>query len=286
MHLGAVGEFMRPAARQFAAGRNPAVAPRCDLQAFTLIELLVVMAVISILAALLLPALSRAKGSGESVSCLNNLKQLQLAWKGYEADNDDWFPVNTSRVIGAQPQSISNSWVLGNAQFDTTTSNLVAGSLYAFVGSAATYHCPADHATVAGNLALEHTRSYSVEGWLGSNFNFGGDWIWPDPSAPGYTGKTRESLITQPGPADVFVFIDDDERTIDDGIFIIGDVDWWDCPADRHNHGANLSFLDGHVEHHRWRDPKNAAHWTRPTNPVVAKDKPDHDWLVSLLPTN
>ncbi len=82
---------------------------------------------------------------------------------------------------------------------------------------------------------------------------------------PGYTFKTRDSTITQPGPSDVFVFIDDNEWTIDDGIFVIGRIHWWDCPADRHNHGANLSFLDGHLEHHRWRGPKNATQLD-PTN--------------------
>ena len=62
----------------------------------------------------------------------------------------------------------------------------------------------------------------------------------------------KMSAYGVPGPSDVFVFVDDNERTIDDGIFVIGHSGWWDCPADRHNHGANLSFLDGHVDHHRW----------------------------------
>jgi prepilin-type N-terminal cleavage/methylation domain-containing protein/prepilin-type processing-associated H-X9-DG protein len=259
-------------------------------EAFTLIELLVVIAIIAILAAMLLPALSKAKTNAQSIYCLNNLKQLQLGWKLYETDNNGWFPVNTSRVIAGQPESISNSWVWGNAQFDTNTTNITTGSLYPDINSVAVYHCPADQATVKGSASAQHLRSYSIEGWLGSNFNFGPEWDWPDPNPSeigGYVYKTRDSTLTRPGPSEVFAFIDDNELTIDDGIFVIGEGDWWDCPADRHNQGANLSFLDGHAEHHRWVSPKNhAAHWTRPMDPNVSKDAADHSWLVSRLPTN
>lgn len=255
-------------------------------RAFTLIELLVVIAIIAVLAAMLLPALSKAKVKGQSTCCLNNLKQLQLGWKLYETDNNGWFPVNTSRMIGGYPQSIANSWVLGNAQHDADTTNITAGSLYPDVNSIPVYHCPADRATVKGNAAVQHLRSYSIEGWLGANFRFGGDWDWPSSNPTTYVYKTRDSILTQPGPADVFAFIDVNDQTIEDGIFVIGEIDWFDYPADRHSQGANLSFLDGHAEHHRWRGPKTIrGTWTYGTDPQVTKDLPDHDWLVAHLPT-
>jgi prepilin-type N-terminal cleavage/methylation domain-containing protein/prepilin-type processing-associated H-X9-DG protein len=249
---------------------------------FTLIELLVVIAIIAILAAMLLPALAKAKAKAQSTYCLNNLKQLQIGWKLYETDYNDCFPINTSRVLAGSPQSISNSWVLGNVKLDVTTSNIVNGSLYPFVASVASYRCPADHATVQGKASIPHTRSYSIEGWLGANFNYNDGWFWPDPFHTGsYVYKTREFLTTFPGPSDIFALIDDNEKTIDDGIFVIGSVEWYKCPADRHNQGANLSFLDGHAEHHRWLAPKAALNWTRPFDGDIA----DYDWLVARLPT-
>ena len=251
-------------------------------EAFTLIELLVVIAVIAILAAVLLPVLAKARAKSQSAYCLNNLKQLQLGWKLYEGDNNGWFPVNTSRLVSGVPESTSNSWVLGNAQYDTNTTNITAGSLYPLVASLSVYHCPADQLIVKGSTSVQRLRSYSVEGWLGANFDYHDGWFWPDPRY----AKTRDSTITWPGPADVFAFIDDNELTIDDGIFVLGTDEWYDYPADRHSQGANMSFLDGHVEHHRWVRPKHPVNWARPAPPNLLGDALDHNWLVGRLPTN
>ncbi len=253
-------------------------------RAFSLIELLVVFTIILILAAMFLPVLSRAKSHAQSTMCLNNLKQLQLGWKLYESDNNDWFPENVSRVIGGIPQSVSNSWVLGNAQFDVYTTGIRGGSLYTYENSTSIYHCPADEATVQGNASLHHTRSYSVENFLGSNFDFGGRWVWPEPYPIPYVYKTKESLITQANPSEIFVFIDDNEQTMDDGIFILWNY-WFDYPANRHRQGANLSYLDGHVEHKRWVSSKAAPKpYTYGMN-LEPRDRQDFFWLVDRMPT-
>lgn len=224
--------------------------------AFTLIELLVVIAVIAVLAAVLLPAVSRAKMTAQSISCINNLKQLEVCCHLYTTENDDYLPLNKAGGFVAAPSGTNspttvqniNSWCPGIAPLDVNTTNLEQGVLFRYNRSPAIYRCPSDQSTVVGHPGLLRTRSYCMS--IGINC--------PDAS----NSFQKFTQIDRPTPSNLFVLIDTHEQDIWDGTFgIFSSDNWWadywlDLPADRHRQGANLSFADGHVEHWRWEAPK------------------------------
>jgi len=240
--------------------------------AFTLIELLVVIAIIAILAALLLPALNRAKESSKAAGCRNNLKQLEICWHLYAVDNQDVLPPNDS-VMTLSPNSsvlaAGISWCPDHARTDTNTIDLQRGVLFPYNTSVGIYHCPADLSTVqtatGQNLPQLRNRSYnmsqSVNGYPGFHDPFG--FIAELPA------WKRLTDIVRPLPTELFVFIDEHPDTMVDAQFgnpvqIPGlDQIWWDMPADRHNQGAGLSFADGHVARWRWRVAKTFSSYAQ-----------------------
>lgn len=236
--------FSIPSAPRLRCGRKVLA-----WRAFTLIELLVVIAIVAILASLLLPALSQAKGMAHTNACLNNLKQLQLAWQMYADDNNDVLAVNEVVLRGAtfpDWESPTNSWVAGNALKDTNDSKIRMGSIFQYANSSAVYRCPADKSTVIGNSQLLRTRHYSMSASM-NGVTFG------SPVTPGFR---KHSDIKDPSPTKGFVFIDEHPWSIDgDGLFAVarrGEWKWGSFPDARHRNGASLSFADGHVKHWRW----------------------------------
>ncbi|HEV2456693.1 MAG TPA: prepilin-type N-terminal cleavage/methylation domain-containing protein [Verrucomicrobiae bacterium] len=222
---------------------------------FTLVELLVVIAVIVIITAILLPILSKGKQAVQNVSCLNNLRQLEMCCHAYSVDNGDYLPPNEPGGFVSAPSSTNtpsivtnNSWCPGIAPLDMTVANVQAGIIYPYNNSPGIYRCPADVSTVDGHPTVLRARSYCMDISL-----------YCDDAVNTFKKYTE---IRNPSPAQLFVFIDTQEDDIWDATFGIFDSSsyfagyWLDLAADRHSRGANLSFADGHVEHWHWKAPK------------------------------
>jgi prepilin-type N-terminal cleavage/methylation domain-containing protein/prepilin-type processing-associated H-X9-DG protein len=241
---------------------------------FTLIELLVVIAITAILAAMLLPALSRAKVKAQATGCLSNSKQLQMCWQLYATDNNDLIVPNTQDLV-PNPQEPVSSWVDLQLHFNAlpgaTNVNLVTrGSLFPYNRSPKIYICPGQHGVYDANqgteLSLPPVRSFSISWQMGGVYILSGN---PKDTPP----NAKTAQINRPGPAQAFVFMDESDCTIGvyggfwltsiDGIPAINGgrppanvSSWsWNYPAFRHGGTASVSFADGHSELHKWLDP-------------------------------
>jgi type II secretory pathway pseudopilin PulG len=222
-----------------------------------LIELLVVIAIVGILAALLLPALSAAKSSGQQTSCLNNLRQLALGAHLYPTDNGGKLPANQpSSGGGGFPAVNTNVWVNGNIKLstDSTNSNFIRqGLLFPYANHLSLYRCPADNSQTAG---MPRVRSYSMNGWIGSRYMDGFN------NQRTFRTFTHENEFTSAGSSTLWLITDEHEDSIDDAWFLVTMDDsqpFASFPATRHRHGYCLSFVDGHVEKFRLRDPNTTA---------------------------
>ena len=234
----------------------PGVAPQRARAAFTLIELLVVIAIIAILAALLLPALAKAKAQGKRIQCINNQRQLAVTWQLYVADNLDWVPAN-GRLD--PPTTAQKFWVQGafvNPQA-SISNKFILDPQYAlfadYLKTIRVYVCPTDHAMVKiGGEQYPKLRSYSLNayvGWTGP---------WDSRLASGYWVFKKHSHMVSRMPAGTFLFADVQPDSICWPYFGVKmDMDsFFNFPGSSHNRAAVVSFSDGHVETHRWVDAR------------------------------
>ena len=221
------------------------MSPANSTKAFTLIELLVVIAIIGILAAMLLPALSAAKERAHRLTCLNNQRQLGVAWEVYAGDAGDKMVLNDWEFRSANVAvSPSNSWVTGNAVLDQDPGTITSGTLFPYVKSVEVYHCPSDRTLIQGSINPK-LRSFSLSCYLGGPQADTDNW---DIHPLNRTSQIRNT----PG---TLSFLDESDSTIDDGHFLYptNDVNWYNIPSWRHQRGTVLAFADGHSEYWKWK---------------------------------
>jgi prepilin-type N-terminal cleavage/methylation domain-containing protein/prepilin-type processing-associated H-X9-DG protein len=266
---------------------------------FTLIELLVVIAIIGVLSSILLPALARSKARAQGTFCLNNTRQLIIAWTLYADDHNDLLAYNLG--AGGTNTSMSLNWVNNLVDWNVSNSDntnaakLVATGLGPYTSkSTGVYRCPSDNVLSgpqqqAGWIA--RVRSYSMNAMVGDagNFSQGGFNV----NNPDYVQFFKYSAIPQ--PASIFVFLDEHPDSIYDGYFLNSsdDVRWRDLPASYHDGAASFSFADGHAQAHRWRSPTTR----KPAMPYVAglpiplpsnakaaaAELADFNWVISAM---
>jgi prepilin-type N-terminal cleavage/methylation domain-containing protein len=272
----------------------------CSVRGFTLIELLVVVAIIAILAALLLPALTKGKYKAQGIYCMSNHRQLALAWQMYVHDNNDTYPY-ASQQNTPNPLD-SKVWVLGVLDFlPSNLSNwdvnqdITRSPLWPYCRSTEIWRCPADHSSVTVNGKVwPRVRSMAmniwVGGYLGVDRGLSGD---PYPNRQGggiWRVYQKASDVLDPGPAGIFLLLDVREDSVNAPNFATDMTGWpgnssiynfYDYPASYHHRAGGFSFVDGHAELKRWRDDRTVP-------PMVAggylpsansPDNPDLVWL-------
>jgi prepilin-type N-terminal cleavage/methylation domain-containing protein len=265
--------------------RSPSTDGFGHKNGFTLIELLVVIAIIAILASFLLPALSRAKTKAQGIMCMNNMRQLSLAWIQYAHDSNDRIPYSSAlSLIGGplSPQTDPYVWVTGYLDYNPgnpsnwdVTQDIQKSPLWPHSGGAAAiWKCPADSSTVLPSSGpfvghrVPRVRSMAMSIFMGGFSGSLSTALGLDAgvSSPPWQLYLKTTEMRDPGPSRTLLLWDEREDFINAGNFGIDMTGypnqpaltqfWQDFPASYHNLAGGLSFADGHAEIKRWRDSR------------------------------
>jgi len=266
-------------------------------RAFALIELLVVIAIIAILAALLLPALAKARTKAEGIMCLSNGKQIMLAWKMYPDDNSDKVPgnfgIDTTTTDVGNASLEKDTWIANVMSWDrnpmNTNISMIKRSLLSryMSDNVNIYKCPADRYLSPTQRAAGWTarvRSISMNAFFGP-YSTTPDVTWNGRNTYNTDYRQWLKMSEVARPADIFVFLDEHPDSINDGYYLNnpdGASQWGDGPASYHNGACGLSFADGDSMIHKWTSsttklPVQFA-WNPPS--FDAAGQKDYQWLM------
>lgn len=258
--------------RSLSQYRKPSDLRQTGRDGFTLIELLSVIAIIAILAAILLPALSSARERSRGIYCLNNTRQLTLAWQLYADDHEGMLPYNLGMAGSSFRTNIN--WVNNVMTWDLSSDNtnlatITQASLGQYVaGQTGVYHCPSDQTLSAVQSSAgwsQRIRSYSMNALVGNPGLYLVNGV--NVNDPTYRQFLKMDQI--PSPTEIFVFLDEQPDSISDGYFVNNDTgssgwssgvssgssEWLHMPGSYHNRSASISFADGHASLHHWLEP-------------------------------
>lgn len=290
--------------RCLTAATKPRSSCAPALLAFTLMELLAVIIIIGVLAAIILPALAGARERSRGIYCVNNTRQLTLAWNLYADDHEGFLPYNLSMdgTFRTNANWVNNVMTWNLNSDNTNLATITEAALGPYVlGVTSIYHCPSDHVLSAVQSAAgwsQRIRSYSMNTMVGNPSISVTNTV--NTSNPNYRQFLKLDQIPQ--PTEIFVFLDEHPDSIDDGCFVdtepgstgysINSVpinEWRDLPGSYHNRSAAFSFADGHGSLHHWQNGSTIVVSTPyeanlPIQiPAVSTENFDFEWIIDHM---